>query len=209
MKTKKRIVLTAIVAGVLLVLAGCSSKPQIEPELTIDGHEVKLNETLKTATDTGLTAIGLRKTPLEKMMPFGAMEFQYTTIFITVPSDDGSNEFMETGVTAYVFNDTDTAAPVPYCKIGNLMYETINESGQERADKKILINGIDFKGMTAEDAFNAMNELGFNKKNDGDLESFIFSSGDYYWRFTAAEGDDGQLYITKVELELKIDKDFS
>lgn len=166
----KRKNLFCTLAAVLLLggilLGGCgegSSKPDVA--ITLDGKELPIDGTVQECMDNGLITTDIYGEEQTFPVVFEARSASFDTLHLGTSSEPHRSE-----VGVMVYNPENSDKGINDCRIMKVLYDVIDDnSGQA----PVLMNGIDFWGMTQEEAIAALEEQGFNL-NTGSLEEYHF-----------------------------------
>lgn len=162
-----RILLITLLVLCISMITACGGSPKPDVTITLDGKELIMDETLQTSLDNGLITADHSGEEESLSIIYGAKEVRYDYIHLgtsSVPHDSA--------VSVMLYNPSSSEKSVYECKIMTLNYFVdIDNSDQA----PVTINGIDFWGMTQDEAVAALQEQGFEVNTDS-MEQYHFAT---------------------------------
>lgn len=215
---------TVVVLSCGIFLGGCgadSSKPDVS--ITLDGKEIPMDGTVQECLDQGLITTDVFGEEQTYKGVFEARTASFETLHLGTSSEPHRSE-----VGVMLYNPESTSKTIKDCRIMKLFYDVSDDnSGQA----PVLINGIDFWGMTQDEAIAALEEQGFSLSTNS-LEEYHFlittgsnsatitidfETGDMFENPEAAAPqkkelsfDSSTYYVSEVKVDIssKLDFDF-
>lgn len=185
-----------------LSLTGCGGT---EPEVSIDGHSIKMKDTLQQVMDTDIAVMDNSGERLKSFSSFSSKEVKRDPFNLGLPRipEYENSSISGAGVSICLYNDSGKTAEAEDCRVFKISYTP--DMNEKKSEAPVLINGIDFDGMTAQEAIKAMEEAGYkNKTDEGKYDTLFFKGKDCLITIGCGR-QDGDYYITDVDIELDID----
>lgn len=179
------------------LLAGCQSSSSVT--ITIADKEVKLDGELQDCIDNGLITTNVSGDKTELTTNMEAREASFSTIRL------GNSTYpRKCPVYVALYNPSSSRKSVYECRIMTFYYNPEFDSADQ---VQVLINGIDFWGMTEDDALAALEKQGFKVDYDKMHESHYnsFKKGKVSWKL---ESEPGSCFSKESENPLKAVVDF-
>ena len=186
---------------VVVVVAWLYSRSVVHPQVTINGKELHTGMTVGELVEEGLSisysSSGKKALNIATEAKVPGEKYTTTPYYIMSKGE-------VTNVSFRVYNSDVNACSFRESKIYSFNYHAGNKFGEA----EVLINGIDFGGMSKEEAVEAFEELGvkFDKDDkeeflNGEKGILIGKSGDFYFTL---ESDYEKKVIEFVEVKLKV-----
>ena len=207
---KKFSTLITFCAAVLvcLSLTACGNA---RSSITIDGKEVALNATIQECLDNGLVVTDVCGFETELTKELQARQVSYDGIYL------GNNQYPQR-CPVYVdyYNSKNTSQNIRECKIMTIHYSPRFDS----ADLvPVLVNGIDFWGMTGDEVMSVLEAEGLKPEKVHDTLIFV-KNGNVTWNIDLEKGlyfnsnrenplnpviefDSDTLYVSDVEISIR------
>lgn len=162
--------ITVAALSVGLFLGGCGeTKPEVS--LALDGKAITMEETVRTCVDNGLITTDLEGNPYTyDTVVFEAKTASFDTLHMGTSSEPHSSV-----VGLMLYNPEDTIKSVYDCKIMKVYYYAQKDNA---GNAPFTLNGIDFWGMTEQEAAAALEEQGFSVSLDEQYHYAVTSGSD-------------------------------
>lgn len=197
---------------IICCLTGCTSD-KITTTVTLDGKTIPIQGTLQTCIDNGLITTDTSGNEQQLTTQYAAKEVRYESVRL----GNGSYPH-KSPVSVACYNPENKSNSVYDCSIMTVYYYT----EYDNADlAPVLIDGIDFWGMTEDEALEALKEHGLKVDADKMHQShyIVFSEGKVVWTIESKTGnwfddaseepqkknvefDPDTYYISKVEVNI-------
>lgn len=200
----KKIKRLFIIIGILTVLGltGCGGT---KPEVSIDGHTIKMKDTLQQVMDTGIAVMDYSGNRVKSFLSFSSKEVKRDPFNLGLPRipEYENSSISGSGVSVYLYNDSSKTAEAEACRVFKISY-TLDES-YKQSKAPVLINGILFDGMTAKETAKALEDAGYkNKTEEGKYDTMLFEGKDCLITVTCEERDS-DYYMTEMDIEMDMD----
>lgn len=163
----RRLLLVTLLASCISMITACGGTPKPDVTITLDGKELVMDEALQTSLDNGLITADHSGEEETLSTIYGAKEVRYDYIHLgtsSVPHDSA--------VSVMLYNPSSSEKNVYECQVMTMHYFVdIDNSDQA----PVTINGIDFWGMTQDEAVAALQEQGF-EVNTENMEQYHYAS---------------------------------
>ncbi|MBR3824836.1 MAG: PASTA domain-containing protein [Lachnospiraceae bacterium] len=198
---KKFFIGLGILMVAVVIVAWLYSRSVVHPQVTINGKELHTGMTVGELVEEGLSisysSSGKKALNIATEAKVPGEKYTTTPYYIMSKGE-------ATDVCFRVYNSDVNACSFRESKIYSFNYHAGANSGKS----KVLINGIDFRGMSKEEAVEAFEELGVKFDKD-DKEEFlngekgivIGKSGDFHFTL---ETDYEKKVIEFVEVKLRV-----
>lgn len=160
--------LAAVTLSCGLLLGGCGeTKPEVS--IALDGKTITMEDTVQSCLDNGLITTDAQGNP----ETFDAAVFEAKTASFETLHMGTSSEPHSSIVGLMLYNPESTAKSVNNCKIMKVFYYAEKDNS---GNAPFTLNGIDFWGMTEQEAAAALEEQGFAVSLDEEYH-YIVTSG--------------------------------
>ena len=208
---RKQIFLCVMLVVSCCLLTACGAGSAVT--ITIADKEVPLDGKLQKCIDNGLITTDASGNQETLTTTFKAREASFKSFHL------GNSDYpRKCPVTVMCYNSSDSSKSVYDCRIMTLFYNPEFDSADQA---QVLINGIDFWGMTEDDALKALEDEGVKVDYDTMHESHYstFKTGKVSWTIESKLGsyfdgasdspqkavvdfDDNTYYISMVKLSI-------
>lgn len=205
-KQKKSNLLFDVFLVILIVGAFFYIKGVVKPTVSINGTKLTVNMTVQELIDAGFAVddslAGRGDMNIEKQPKIPGESYSSAFYYLYVPNQHGYYEYAN--VVFQVFNKSVNSVEFKDSQVYAYRYDP----GFKLSDASVLINDIDFAGVSKEDAILAMEELGvkFDKGEkeefmNGDRHIIFGKSGDFSY---IIETDYDGRSVTNIEVKRKV-----
>lgn len=188
---RKRWMSLYVMVCMLFMLAGCGESGN-PPILTVDGIEM----TLGTSRPIDLTSKGFESSFAGGYLVIGELAANsWMSDLMSIQKDK------ETYAYVYIYNPTNEAETYSFCNIYKIKFKMNSEEESFWAENNVLVNGIDFYGLTVDEVKENMQDFKLASETDTSVH-YEDGSYNYYFRF-----DDNGI-IEEIEVEMEIRKSY-
>lgn len=209
-KQKKSNKLSELLLLVLVIVVGVGyffyMKGMVKPVVSINGTDLTVGMTVQELVDAGFTVgdsiSGRGDMDLGAQSQIPGESYTSTFYYVYTKDQNGYDEYAN--VVFHVYNKSVNSADLKDCRIYAYRYDPSFEFSKA----SVLVNGIDFAGLSKEETIAALEEQGIKFKAD-DKEEFmsgeshiIFGkSGDYSYMI---ETDIHEDVVTNIEAKRNV-----
>lgn len=169
-KSKSSNLLFIVFILILIVGAFFYLKGIVKPKVNVNGTTLTINMTVQELVDAGFaiddSLVGRGDMDINKQPDMPGEKYSSTFYYLYAPNEHGYYDYAN--VIFSVFNKDVNSAEFKDCQIYSYRYDP----SFQLSDVPVLINDIDFAGVTKEEAIAAIEELGIKFDKD-DKEEFM------------------------------------
>ena len=208
---RKQIFLCVMLVVFCYLFTGCKLGSAVT--ITIADKEVPMNETLQKCIDNGLITTDASGNPKTLTTTFKPWEASFRSFHL------GNSDYPhKCPITVMCYNPSDSSESVYGSRVMTLFYNLESDNADQA---QVVINGIDFWGMTEDDALKALKDKGIKVDSDTmhDSHYIKFETRKVSWKIESKLGsnfdgtsdspqkavvdfDDNTYYVSMVRLSI-------